>query len=111
MFGNFRQYEDKKLTGETDTTITGTIYINDDNLQNLVGEVIKLYSYSNLLHPDLFCSARSIEAHLVRIGVDLFHGGEEGCGISTTGGSQSIYYALFSYRTRAYRRGVERPEV
>ncbi len=49
-----------------------------------------MYSYENLLHPDIFVSARFIESELVKMGIELFHGAKEGaCGITTTGGTES----------------------
>lgn len=69
------------------------------------------FGYSNLLHPDVFCSARYLEAQLIRIGADLFNGGQDCVGISTTGGTESILLAMVSYRNRAYSLGIEEPEV
>jgi sphinganine-1-phosphate aldolase len=71
-----------------------------------------MYSYQNLLHPDIFVSARFIESELVKMGIELFHGTKIGaCGITTTGGTESILLALMSYRNEGMKKGIKWPEV
>jgi sphinganine-1-phosphate aldolase len=71
-----------------------------------------MYSYDNLLHPDVFCSARFIESQLIKLGVELFNGGkDECCGVTTTGGSESIQMAMMAYRNRGYALGIKHPEM
>jgi sphinganine-1-phosphate aldolase len=71
-----------------------------------------MYGYSNLLHPDVFCSARFIETQLIKICVDLFNGDKEkACGITTSGGTESIIFACLAYRNRGYKMGIKHPEM
>jgi sphinganine-1-phosphate aldolase len=57
-------------------------------------------------------SARFVEAELVKIGIDLFNGNQqETCGITSTGGTESILFAIFAYRNRAIQKGIEQPEL
>ena len=71
-----------------------------------------MYSYENLLHPDIFVSARFIESELVKMGVELFHGTKVGaCGITTTGGTESIILAMMSYRNIGMKKGIKWPEM
>lgn len=71
-----------------------------------------MYSYENLLHPDVFYSARFIESELIKIGVELFHGPKDtGCGISTSGGTESILMAMMSYRNIGLKKGIKWPEM
>jgi glutamate/tyrosine decarboxylase-like PLP-dependent enzyme len=49
---------------------------------------------------------------LIKLGVELFNGDKDKCcGITTTGGTQSIMYACIAYRNRAYKMGIENPEM
>jgi sphinganine-1-phosphate aldolase len=109
----FRNDHDKTAIGDgPNTKITGTIYINDSEIESLVGETVRLYGYSNLLHPDLFCSARFIEASLVKLGIELFNGDKDkACGITTSGGTESILFACLAYRNRGYKMGIKKPEL
>jgi sphinganine-1-phosphate aldolase len=56
-------------------------------------------------------SARFIESELIKIGVELFNGSQETCGITSTGGTESILFAMYAYRNRAIAKGVEHPEL
>jgi sphinganine-1-phosphate aldolase len=103
---------DKETIGGKNTKITGTIYVNDGDIESLVGEVVRMYGYSNLLHPDLFSSARFLEAELIKLTLDLFNGDKNNsCGITTTGGTESILFACLAYRNRGYKMGIKRPEM
>lgn len=70
-----------------------------------------MYSYANLLHPDVFASARFLESELVRIGRSLFTGNDDVVGLTTSGGTESILSAILAFRNRAFQRGVEHPEM
>lgn len=110
----FRNECDKKsFEGEKgNTKITGGIYINDSQLESLVSETVKMYSYSNLLHPDIFCSARFLESELIKLGMEMFNADkDQGCGITTSGGTESILFACLAYRNLAYKKGIKKPEM
>ncbi len=103
---------DKENIGGPHTKITGSIYINSGEVESLVGEVARMYGYSNLLHPDIFCSARFMEAQLIKLALELFNGDKDrSCGITSTGGSESILFACLAYRNRGLKMGIRRPEM
>ena len=88
------------------------MYVNTYEMEQLCGKVAGMYSYQNLLHPDIFVSARFIESELVRFGLELFHADkDEGCGITTTGGTESILLAMMVYRNIAMKKGIKWPEM
>lgn len=60
--------------------ISGAIYCENKALKNLVGEVYKLTSYTNPLHPDVFPGICFIEADIIRMAANLFHGTHDTCG-------------------------------
>ena len=70
-----------------------------------------MFLYANLLHTDLYTYARYMESELIKIGLELFNGGEDSCGLTTNGGSMSIINAVYAYATRARRNGVKKPEL
>lgn len=60
--------------------VSGAIYRVDTNLLQLMGEIYTIASYTNPLHPDVFPGICKMEAEVVRIACNLFHGDEESCG-------------------------------
>jgi sphinganine-1-phosphate aldolase len=72
---------------------------------------MRTYSYANLLHPDVFVSARYLEAELVRVCKELFSSTDETVGITTSGGTESILSAMLAHRNRGFKKGIEHPEM
>lgn len=60
--------------------VSGTVYYYDEKLTNLITEVNRLASYTNPLHPDVFPGVCKMEAEIIKMVVNLFHGTEDGCG-------------------------------
>ncbi|KDR14164.1 sphingosine-1-phosphate lyase [Zootermopsis nevadensis] len=92
--------------------VSGTVYNYNPELIKLLTEVYGLASYTNPLHPDVFPGVCKMEAEVVRITANLFHGGPGSCGTMTTGGTESILMACKAYRDYARaERGIRRPEI
>ena len=91
--------------------LTGSLYCDDDQIKYIAGEAAKMFLYVNLLHSDLYTYARYMESELIKIGLELFNGGEDSCGLTTSCGSMSIINAIYAYATRARRNGVKKPEL
>lgn len=92
--------------------LTGSLYCDDKKIHYIASEAIKIFSYSNLLHPDLFSAARFIDSQLIKIGIDLFNGKDEACGMSTNGGTFSILSAIYAYRHRGeVLNGIKKPNI
>lgn len=60
--------------------VSGSIYYFNPNLINLIKEVYGQTSYTNPLHPDVFPGLCKMEAEVIRICVNLFHGDDNCCG-------------------------------
>ncbi|KAG8221966.1 hypothetical protein J437_LFUL007807 [Ladona fulva] len=92
--------------------VSGCVYNFDKNLISLLTEVYGAASYTNPLHPDIFPGVCKMEAEVVRMCANLFHGGSESCGTMTSGGTESIMMACKAYRDYAVEeRGIKRPEM
>jgi sphinganine-1-phosphate aldolase len=53
-----------------------------------------------------------MEAEIIRMTANLYHGDDKSCGIGTSGGTESIILACLAYRERARaERGVTRPNI
>lgn len=92
--------------------VSGTVYRTDNELSNLMGDVYRVASYTNPLHPDVFPGVCKMEAEVVRMACNLFHGDKESCGTMTTGGTESIVLVCKAYRDYAKEvKGITKPEM
>jgi len=91
-------------------TVSGSLYCGDHDHYAFLGEVFSLYSHANVLQRDMYPSATKFEGEIIAMTSDLLHG--TGVGVVTSGGSESLITALYSYREDAReKRGVTRPNV
>ena len=91
-------------------TVSGSLYCGDHDHYGFLGEVFNLFSHANVLQRDMYPSATKFEAEIIAMTSDLLHG--PGVGVVTSGGSESLITALYSYREHAREtRGVTRPNV
>ncbi|XP_017878105.1 sphingosine-1-phosphate lyase-like [Ceratina calcarata] len=92
--------------------VSGAIYRIDTDLLQLMGDIYSIASYTNPLHPDVFPGVCKMEAEVVKIACNLFHGGEDSCGTMTSGGTESILLACKAYRDYARQvKGIKKPEI
>lgn len=56
------------------------MYFHNAELLELLGKVYEKASYTNPLHPDVFPGVCKMEAEVVKITANLFHGGPNTCG-------------------------------
>ena len=90
--------------------VSGTVYTYDKKHKQLMEQVYKLFYESNPFHPDVFPGVRKMETEIVSMCLQLFHG-QEGCGVTTAGGTVSIIMAMKAYREVGYSRGIDFPEI
>ena len=90
-------------------TVSGSIYSGDRAHYHFLGRVLDLYSHANVLQRDMYPSATKFEGEIIAMTSDLLHG--TGIGVVTSGGSESLMTALYSYREQARERGVTKPNL
>ena len=83
-------------------TVSGSLYAGDHAHYHFLGEVFDLYSHANVLQRDMYPSATKFEGEIIAMTSDLLHG--TGIGVVTSGGSESLMTALYSYREEARAR-------
>ena len=96
-----------------DHKVHGTWYIYDKkDVEFLAKDISKEFLYHNPLHYELYPTTTQLEAEIISMTVDLYNGGKDGCGITTSGGTESILLAMLSYRKWALDvKGITEPEV
>lgn len=92
--------------------VSGSIYFFNQDLIKLTTEVYGKASYTNPLHPDVFPGVCKMEAEVVRMTANLFHGSSKSCGTMTTGGTESIMMACKAYRDYGREEnGITKPNI
>lgn len=67
---------------------------------------------TNPLHMDEFHYVTQMEAEIIRWTLDLYNGDKNACGISTSGGTESIILAMLAYKVQCQReKGVTKPNI
>jgi len=63
------------------------------------------------LHIVEFANIGQLEAEIIRMTLNLFNASEEACGLTTSGGTESILLAMLSYREWGRKRGITTPNI
>ena len=95
--------------------VSGSLYSGDHDHYRYLAEVFSEFSHANVLQRDMYPSATKFEGEIIAMALDMVHGAEAGwgaCGVVTSGGSESLVTAVFSYKEQAKaERGVTRPNI
>ncbi|HSL45454.1 MAG TPA: aspartate aminotransferase family protein [Anaerolineales bacterium] len=100
--------------------VSGTMYHGGMEHYDFLNKVFSMYSYVNLLQRDLCPSGTKFESEVLAMIGKMLHGeevskvdpGDEVCGAITSGGSESIFNAMYVYREWGREeKGITAPEV
>jgi sphinganine-1-phosphate aldolase len=100
--------------------VSGTMYHGGKEHYAFLNRVFSLYSYVNLIQRDMCPSGTKFESEIISMTGKMLHGDaakdhnpeDDVCGTVTSGGSESIYNALFVYREWARKeKGITQPEM
>ena len=106
------EYRSLDTVNWNDGKVSGTVYGGDPLLTSITADIYHKFAWSNPLHADVFPALRKMEAEIVRMSCNLFHGDRQSsCGSVTSGGTESILLACKTYRDWAYDRGIKKPEM
>jgi sphinganine-1-phosphate aldolase len=91
--------------------ISGSIYHGGESHFAFLGQVSTLFSHMNVLQRDMYPAATRFEAEVIAMTAGLLHGDDHACGVTTSGGTESIVTAVLAYRDAAQPRTAEPPEL
>lgn len=92
--------------------VSGAVYHGGDELLSLQSEAYRKYSISNQLHPDVFPGVRKMESEIVSMVLNLFNAPAEGCGSTTSGGTESLLLAGLAAREYGKKyKNISRAEI
>ncbi|XP_026484234.1 sphingosine-1-phosphate lyase [Vanessa tameamea] len=91
--------------------VSGAVYHVNEDISEVACSAYSLTAYTNPLHADVFPGINKMEAEIVRMTINLFHGDDDCCGTVTTGGTESIMMACKAFRDLAYSNGISNPQM
>ncbi|CAK9010081.1 Sphingosine-1-phosphate lyase 1 (S1PL) (SP-lyase 1) (SPL) (SPL 1) (Sphingosine-1-phosphate aldolase) [Durusdinium trenchii] len=92
--------------------ITGAVYHGGKQHYDFVGQVFSRWAFCNPLHPELHPALRQMDAEVVQMVVNMYHGGPDACGAFTTGGTESILMAMKAHRDWGEaEKGITEPNI
>jgi len=95
-----------------ETRQTGAVYHGGEDLLKIQAKAFELFAITNSLHSDMFPFLRKMEAEIVRMTANYFNGGPDTCGMTTSGGTESIFMAVKTFRSWAQKeKGITEPEL
>lgn len=95
--------------------VSGSLYCGDHDHYRVLSEIFEEFAHVNVLQRDMYPSATKFEAEIIAMAVEMLHGADaqsDVCGVVTSGGSESLITALYTYREQAAKeRGITKPNV
>jgi sphinganine-1-phosphate aldolase len=74
------------------------VYTSQKEHWDFIGEVMRETIETNPLHVMEFTNIGQMEAEVLKITLNLFNAPNEGCGVCTAGGTESILISMLAYR-------------
>ena len=91
--------------------VSGSLYSGDHEHYHFLTQVFEHFAHANVLQRDMYPSATKFEGEIIAMAADMLHDPEP-IGVVTSGGSDSLIHALYSYREQAREvRGVRIPNI
>jgi sphinganine-1-phosphate aldolase len=92
--------------------VSGCIYTNDKKHWNFLSDAMWYHSIANPLFSEEFPAVGQFDAEIIKITLGLFNGPEGACGLTTSGGTESIIMAVLAYRQWArIEKGITKPNL
>lgn len=95
--------------------VSGSLYSGDHEHYHALTQVFEEFAHVNVLQRDMYPSATKFESEIIAMTLDMLNAtgsDSEACGVITSGGSESLITALYTYREQAAKeRGVTKPNV
>lgn len=91
--------------------MSGGVYTAKDDHWDFISDVMRQNIESNPLHFTEFANIGQLEAEIIKVTLDLFNGPADGCGLTTSGGTESIFIAMLAYREWGRKKGITKPNI
>ncbi|KAL1507256.1 hypothetical protein AB1Y20_008105 [Prymnesium parvum] len=95
-----------------DGMVTGAVYHGQQQYMDFIGKIYGMFAFTNPLHVAIHPATRQMEAEVIQMVINLYHGGPDAVGAFTTGGTESILMAMKAYRDYGReKRGIRSPNI
>ena len=96
-----------------DGRVWSLVYYIDEEHLALMNQAYKLYLSENMLNPLAWKSLRRMENEIKLMAIDLLNGDNETVGVITSGGTESIFQSVYTYREWAckHKPQARKPEI
>lgn len=91
--------------------LSGAVYHGGRSLRELQTNIFGVYTFANQLHPDCFPAVRRMDAEVVSMVLDLYHGPKGAVGTTTSGGTESLLLTCLAARELGKQRGLTEFEI
>jgi len=91
---------------------SGVRFTQNSDIEEIAGEGAKRFLYTNMMYTDRATPSRQMENEIISFTKKMLHGDDETTGMTTTGGSESIFLAVLAHKRYYLReRGISKPQV
>lgn len=89
------------------------VYHKDEKHGQLVKDAYSMFLSENYINPMAFKSLKNMEDEVISMAADMLHGNEETVGCLTSGGTESIFLAVYTAREmmRKKKPWLQKPEI
>jgi len=92
--------------------LSGAVYHPEDHHWDQISSLMRMFITVNPLHCDEFVPVTQMEAEIIRMSCNLYHGDAQTCGMGTSGGTDSILSAMLAYREQGLiEKGIKYPNI
>ena len=92
--------------------LSGAVYTRGQEWKDIISYTYSIFLTSNPIHFDILPKTRQMEAELISMTLHLFHPPKGACGVTTTGGTESIIMAILANREYGRRvKGIKKPNM
>ena len=91
--------------------MSGGVYTDKKEHWDFIASAMRENIESNPLHFVEFAHVGQLEAEVIKITLDTFHGPEGSCGVTSSGGTESIFLAMLAFDKASFYLGIELRKV
>ncbi len=112
ILSDLQAFHDSDIAWKTGR-IWSMMYSVDEEHKTLVEEAYRSFLTENYISPFTFASLQRMEQEVIAMSKNLLNGPESVCGTMTSGGTESIFLCVYTYRewARKNRPQVQHPEL
>jgi len=91
--------------------MSASVFCADEEHWDFISDVMRETITANPLWATEFASIAQLEAEIIRMTLNLYNGPEGSCGLSTSGGTESIILAMLAYKKWGQAKGISKPNI